>query len=69
MQMPFDGSEGFLAVGGSPVHDDDHRRVVWKVMLLTDAVCLVSQLPQETLKSCSNLDLSFAVVLVHCIMQ
>ena len=23
MQMPFDGSDGFLGVGGNPVHDDD----------------------------------------------
>ena len=27
MQMPFDGSVGFLTVGGNPVHDHDHWRV------------------------------------------
>ena len=34
-------------------------------MLFRDAGCLVSQLPQETLESCSSLDLFFAMVLVH----
>ena len=29
MQMPFDRREGFLAVGGNPVHDNDHWRVFW----------------------------------------
>ena len=38
-------------------------------MLLTDALCLASQLSEETLKTCSTLDLFFAVVLVQCIMQ
>ena len=69
MHMPFDGSEGLLAVGGNPVHEDHHWRVFWWVMLFTDAACLVSQLPRETLESSSSLDLFFAVVLVHCIMQ
>ena len=29
MQIPFDGSGGFLDVGGNPVHNNDHWRVSW----------------------------------------
>ena len=28
-QIAFEGTEGFLAVGGNPVHDDDHWGVFW----------------------------------------
>ena len=38
-------------------------------MLLTVAFGLVSQLLQGRVNSCFILDLFFAIVLVHCIMQ
>ena len=36
MQMPFDESEGFLAVGGNPLHDDDPWRIFCYGVLFRD---------------------------------